>query len=94
MRDASNQPENDNPVAAEFRARVERLLDLIRPSVREDGGDIELVSADPAGLVRIRFLGACVGCPSAGMTLHHGIERTLRSELGPELRVEAVAESR
>lgn len=73
-----------------FRRDVERLLALIRPGVREDGGDIELVSADPAGLVRIRFLGACVGCPSSHVTLHHGIERTLRSKLGDRVRVEAV----
>jgi len=73
-----------------FQRDVERLLALIRPSVQADGGDIELVSADPAGLVRIRLLGACVGCPSANQTLHHGIERTLRAELGPSIRVEAV----
>jgi Fe-S cluster biogenesis protein NfuA len=76
--------------AALFTQRVERLLSLIRPAIQEDGGDIELVTADPSGLVQIRLLGACVGCPSAGQTLHHGIERTLRSELGPDLRVEAV----
>ncbi len=73
-----------------FQNDVERLLGLIRPAVQADGGDIELVSADPAGLVQIRFLGACIGCPSANQTLHHGIERTLRAELGPTIRVEAV----
>lgn len=84
----SESPSNDGEAA--FRREVERLLGLIRPAVQEDGGDIELVSADPAGLVTIRFLGACVGCPSSGMTLHHGIERTLRTKLGPQVRVEAV----
>ena len=69
---------------------VERLLDRIRPAVQEDGGDLELVSASADGLVQIRLHGACVGCPSANQTLHHGIERTLRAELGPNLRVEAV----
>jgi Fe-S cluster biogenesis protein NfuA len=58
--------------------------------VQEDGGDLELVSATSDGLVRIRLHGACVGCPSAHQTLHHGIERTLRAELGPSVRVEAV----
>lgn len=75
---------------AALRSRVERTLARIRPAVREDGGDVELVSASPDGLVRIRFHGACVGCPSAGMTLHHGIERALRNDLGPTIRVEAV----
>jgi Fe-S cluster biogenesis protein NfuA len=75
---------------AAFRAEVERLLALIRPSVQADGGDIELVATLPDGLVQIRLLGACIGCPSAHQTLHHGIERTLRGELGPSVRVEAV----
>lgn len=78
----------------ELTARVERVLALIRPAVREDGGDVELVSVDAAGLVQVRFHGACVGCPSAGMTLHHGIERSLRAELGPQIRVEAVPDAR
>ena len=85
---------NDSASAAaddvRFRQQVERLLAGIRPAVREDGGDLELVSASSDGLVRIRLHGACVGCPSAHQTLHHGIERTLRAELGPAVRVEAV----
>ena len=88
---ASSLPtEADQFGESAFRSDVERLLALIRPSVQADGGDIELVSVDPSGLVRIRLLGACVGCPSANQTLHHGIERTLRAELGPSIRVEAV----
>jgi Fe-S cluster biogenesis protein NfuA len=75
---------------AAFRERVDRVLARIRPAVQEDGGDLELVSASIDGLVRIRLHGACVGCPSAHQTLHHGIERTLRGELGPTIRVEAV----
>jgi Fe-S cluster biogenesis protein NfuA len=78
----------------ELRQQVERVLALIRPAVREDGGDVELVAVDTDGLVRVRLHGACVGCPSAGMTLHHGIERSLRAELGPHMRVEAVNEVR
>ena len=76
---------------AAFRRDVERVLALIRPAVREDGGDIELVETVAPSLVRIRFLGACVGCPSSSITLHHGIERTLRTKLDPTIRVEAVS---
>lgn len=85
---ASNHSVSEHDAA--FRARVEQLLALIRPAVQADGGDIELVAASPDGLVQIRLLGACIGCPSANQTLHHGIERTLRGELGPSVRVEAV----
>lgn len=96
MPPASNQHDDgqtagDRPAAAEFVAKVERLLGLIRPAIQDDGGDVELVSVSEGGLVRIRLHGACVGCPSAHMTLHHGIERTLRSELGEAIRVEAIS---
>lgn len=84
---------SDSEEAGAFRREVERLLGLIRPGVQDDGGDIELVSADQSGLVRVRFLGACVGCPSSHVTLHHGIERTLRARLGERIRVEAVPSS-
>ena len=90
MSDRPSDSPATSPSPAEFRREVERLLALIRPSVQDDGGDIELVSADPEGLVRIRLLGACIGCPSSNQTLHHGIERTLRAKLGNQVRVESV----
>jgi len=83
-------PTGPDGAAKNLAGEVERLLALIRPSVQADGGDLELVEVDPSGPVRIRLLGACVGCPSSHVTLHQGIERTLRSQLGPHIRVEAV----
>ncbi len=79
-----------SPLSLPCASEVERVLELVRPAVREDGGDVEFVSIDEDGLVKVRFHGACVGCPSAGMTLHHGIERALRTELGSGIRVESV----
>ncbi len=64
--------------------RVVRILNLIRPAVQDDGGDIELVEVTDAGLVRIRLHGACVGCPSSSMTLRIGIEQNLREHV-PEI---------
>ncbi len=70
--------------------RVREVLDLIRPMIRADGGDIEYVETTDDGIVRIRFLGACVGCPSSSMTLTMGIEKNLKEHV-PEVRgVEAV----
>jgi len=63
--------------------RVRAVLDLVRPGIREDGGDVELVSTD-GGKVLLRFLGACVSCPSKAMTLRGGIERLLRERI-PEI---------
>lgn len=61
-----------------------RILNLIRPAVQDDGGDIELVDITDEGLVRIRLHGACVGCPSSSMTLRIGIEQNLREHV-PEI---------
>ena len=41
--------------------------------------DVELVDVTPEGQVQVRFKGACVRCPSSGMTLHGGIEKNLRA---------------
>ncbi|MEO1583094.1 MAG: NifU family protein [Planctomycetota bacterium] len=64
--------------------RVVRILNLIRPAVQSDGGDIELVQVTDDGEVRIRLHGACVGCPSSSMTLRIGIEQNLREHV-PEI---------
>jgi len=67
-----------------IRERVQSVLNLIRPAVQADGGDIELVDVLDGGVVHVRFHGACHGCPSATMTLHMGIERNLRERV-PEV---------
>ena len=73
-----------------LRERVDKVLSLIRPAVQSDGGDIEFVGITPAGVVQIRLMGACVGCPSSTITLKAGIERNLRAHI-PEVRaVEAL----
>lgn len=57
---------------------VEHILSLIRPAIKADGGDVELVDVSTDGVVRVRFHGACVGCPSSSVTLQVGIERNLK----------------
>jgi Fe-S cluster biogenesis protein NfuA len=81
MSEATTQG-NASPVG--LRDKVEKVINLIRPAVQADGGDIELVDVSGDGVVQIRFHGACQGCPSAGMTLQFGIERNLREKV-PEV---------
>lgn len=70
--------------------RVQATLDRIRPVLRADGGDVELVEVTGSGVVKVRLRGACQGCPMSRMTLKNGIERTILKEI-PELKsVEAV----
>jgi Fe-S cluster biogenesis protein NfuA len=66
------------------REKVQDVINLIRPAVQADGGDIELVDVSSAGVVQIRFHGACHGCPSSNMTLKDGIVRNLREKV-PEV---------
>ncbi|MBN8644985.1 MAG: NifU family protein [Planctomycetes bacterium] len=72
-----------------LRDRVQRVIDAIRPAVQNDGGDLELVEVTDAGLVRVRFHGACVGCPSSAMTLKIGIERNLKQHVPEVTEVQA-----
>jgi Fe-S cluster biogenesis protein NfuA len=76
---------------AAMTERVAHVLGLIRPTIQRDGGDVELVEVTAAGLVRIRLLGACIGCPSSSMTLKYGIEQNLRQHVPGVSGVEAVA---
>jgi Fe-S cluster biogenesis protein NfuA len=69
----------------DLRKRVEEVIDVIRPNLQADGGDVELVELTDEGIVRVRLQGACHGCPMAAMTLQMGIERILRSEI-PEVK--------
>lgn len=64
--------------------RVVRILNLIRPAVQSDGGDVELIDISADGVVKIRLHGACVGCPSSSVTLKLGIERNLKEHI-PEV---------
>ena len=73
-----------------LRDRVQAVLNLIRPGVQADGGDIELVNVGGDGLVEVRFHGACHGCPSSNLTLQMGIERNLREQVPEVTRVVAV----
>ena len=68
---------------SDVRERVEAVLDLIRPNLQADGGDVELVDVVD-GVVKVRLQGACHGCPMAAMTLQMGIERVIKKEV-PEI---------
>lgn len=74
-------------VTVPLRDRVQNVLNLIRPAIQADGGDVELVDVKPDGVVHIRFHGACHGCPSSTMTLQDGIERNLIERVPEVVRV-------
>ncbi|MFA6683230.1 MAG: NifU family protein [Acholeplasmataceae bacterium] len=60
----------------ETEKMVRELIEKVRPYIQNDGGDIEIVSVDE-GLVYVKMLGACDGCPLIDITLREGIETML-----------------
>ena len=64
-----------------MKEQVQTLLDDIRPRLQADGGDVELVDISDDGVVRVKLVGACGGCPMAQMTLKMGIERYLKEKM-------------
>lgn len=61
----------------ELRDNILKALDEVRPFLKADGGDIELVDTD-GKIVRVRLLGSCVDCAVNQMTLKSGVEMTIK----------------
>lgn len=68
-----------------MKEKVQTALDKIRPNLQADGGDVELVDVGTDGVVKVRLLGTCHGCPMSQMTLKMGIEKYLQKEI-PEVK--------
>jgi Fe-S cluster biogenesis protein NfuA len=71
-------------------AQIETTLEKVRPYLKVDGGDVELVRLTDDGIVEVRLLGSCLGCPMSIMTLRAGIERALMLDYQEVRRVEQV----
>jgi len=67
-----------------MREQVESVLAKVRPSLRADGGDIELIDVKD-GVVQVALTGACAGCPMSQMTLKQGVEKALKAAI-PEIK--------
>jgi len=65
--------------------KVQAALDQIRPMLKRDGGDAELIEVTPDGIVKLKLVGACGHCPMSQMTLKMGIERKMKEEI-PEIK--------
>jgi Fe-S cluster biogenesis protein NfuA len=60
----------------DLETRVRQALDNVRPLLRSHGGNVELLGTS-GGVVRLRMLGSCDGCPSSAMTQKHAIEAAI-----------------
>ena len=77
-----------------MKKEVEEQLNEIRPALQADGGDIELVDVDEeTGVVKVKLVGACAGCPMSQMTLQMGVERVLKNKVPGVTSVEDVGKA-
>lgn len=67
--------------------KIKEALESIRPSLQNDGGDIEFVKID-GNKVYVKLKGACAGCMMAQMTLKNGVERMLKYNVDENIEVE------
>jgi Fe-S cluster biogenesis protein NfuA len=75
----------NNDYLAEITGKIIAAIDEVRPYLRTDGGDVELVEITGDMTVKVRLKGACEGCPFSEMTLKAGIEQAIRNKF-PEMK--------
>jgi Fe-S cluster biogenesis protein NfuA len=62
--------------------QVEDVIEIIRPAIQADGGDISLLEVDEeSGVVTVQLHGACVSCPASTVTMKAGIERIMKDRV-------------
>ena len=64
-----------------MKEEVLKVLEMVRPGLQADGGDVELVDVTTDGIVKVRLKGACGSCPMSTMTLKMGIERAMKDKI-------------
>jgi Fe-S cluster biogenesis protein NfuA len=64
-----------------MKEEVLKVLEMVRPALQADGGDVELVDVTADGIVKVRLKGACGSCPMSTMTLKMGIERAMKDQI-------------
>jgi Fe-S cluster biogenesis protein NfuA len=69
---------------AELLTRVNETLEMVRPYLQADGGDISVVELTDDLVLKVKLLGACGSCPFSIQTLKAGVEQAIRRDI-PEI---------
>ncbi len=69
----------------EITKKVSASIEVVRPFLQNDGGDISLVEVTDDLIVKVKLLGACGSCPYSLMTLKNGVEQAIRRDV-PEIK--------
>ncbi len=69
----------------EIFKKVSDSIEVIRPFLQNDGGDISLVEVTDDNIVKVKLHGACGSCPYSIMTLKNGVEQAIKRDV-PEIK--------
>lgn len=75
----------DNLHKKDLLQKITSAIETVRPYLKADGGDVELIDVTDDLVVKVRLTGACDGCPFSMMTLRAGIEQAVRRNV-PEIK--------
>ena len=70
--------------------KVEQSLDNVRPYLKADGGNIEVVELTDEMTLRVKLLGACESCSLSYMTMKAGVEENIKKDIPEIQRIEAI----
>ena len=74
-----------------FEKRIKEALNKARPNLQADGGDVEYVDFnEKTGVLQVRLIGMCLGCPMAQITLNDGILKTVQAKVKEVKKIEQV----
>ena len=79
-----------NQNKSELLQKIDLALDEVRPHLKVDGGDVELVDVTEDMTVKIKWVGNCELCSMSEMTLKAGITETLKGKIPEIQQVEAI----
>ena len=72
--------------------RIQKVLDNYRPTLYQDGGDVQLLRVDEKGIAHVKMLGACIDCPISLLTMKLGIQRLLKENFSEITGLNAITD--
>lgn len=75
----------DENTKKDFEKRINETIDMVRPYLVADGGDIKFVELTDDMVVKVQLLGACGSCPYSIQTLKNGVEQAVKKQV-PEVK--------
>lgn len=88
---STGDPPQDEAQEPLYQA-IQSVLDEYRPTLYMDGGDVQLLRIDEAGIAHVKMLGACIDCPISLLTMKLGIQRLLKENFDEIQGVHAVTD--